>query len=389
MSRDGMLKLFLFSFYTTMSVIVSFFPLYFRSQGYSTVQIGLLYSVGPMIGIVSTLFWGVMSDRLRTVKKVLIIVLTGQLVMASLAFQTGTFGLLMLLMAGFYFFQSPMTSLNDSLTLLTISGTKKSYASFRVWGSIGFAAGALVFGQLLERLGPGWTAPLTMGSIACTLLLACLLFDAKDASVSRPDFSGLVPIVASRPFLAFLGVVLALSVSHRMNDGFLALFLKAIGADDAIVGWSWMVSAVSEIPIFFLLSKYGHKFKELPLLAVSALVYGIRFLVMSLIDNPLWVVACQCLHSVSFGIFLFTAIRYIQRIVPDRYRASGQAVFAVTWSGLAGLLSGLMGGWLFNAWSPHAVYGAAAALALAAMIGFIALHAMGSGDDAVSAGRTS
>lgn len=76
----------------------------------------------------------------------------------------------------------------------------------------------------------------------------------------------------------------------------------------------------------------------------------------------------------SFGIFLFTVIRYIQRLVPDQFRASGQALFAVTWSGLAGLLSGLVGGWVFNTWGPHTVYSVSSVLAFIAMIGFIVLH---------------
>lgn len=72
----------------------------------------------------------------------------------------------MVLMGSFYFFQSPMSSLNDSQILLTIKNTGKSYASFRVWGSIGFAAAALVFGKLLKDFGIELTAVLMMTTIA-------------------------------------------------------------------------------------------------------------------------------------------------------------------------------------------------------------------------------
>ncbi len=128
-----------------------------------------------------------------------------------------------------------------------------------------------------------------------------------------------------------------------------------------------------------MLSKYGHKYKELPLLAVCSLVYGIRFLMMSWIDNPLWVIVTQLMHSVSFGIFLFTAIRYIQMVIPDQYRASGQAVFAVIWSGVAGLLSGTIGGWIFNDFSPQTMYAFGSGLAFVAMICFLVLHARSTG----------
>lgn len=373
--RDTVLRGFSFSFYMTMAVITSYFPLYFQARGYSTIQIGLLYSIGPMLGIFSNLFWGFISDRARTVKKILICILSGQLLMAAIVSQTSQFSLLMVFMALFFFFQTPMSSLNDSLTLLTIRGTKKSYASFRVWGSIGFAAASIVFGMLLKKQGADMTVALCLGTISLTLLLSLFLRDAQSANRKKIEFSGIVQIIGSRTFLLFLLTVVTVSVAHRFNDGFLALFLQKLGADQTVVGWSWMVSALSEIPMFFLLSKYGHRYKELPLLVVCSLLYVVRFTLMSLVDNPLWVIAIQALHSVTFGIFMFTVIRYIQRVVPDEYRSTGQAIYAVTWSGVAGLLSGTLGGWLFHSGGPHLMYTVGALLSFLAAIGFLLLHA--------------
>jgi MFS transporter, PPP family, 3-phenylpropionic acid transporter len=374
-TKDYMvLRSFSFSMYMTMAVVVSYFPLYFGSLGLSTLQIGAIYSMGPLIGIASNLFWGLLSDKYRTVKKVLMTILVGQWLMAFLVFQSSAYTLLLALMTLFFFFQSPTTSLNDSLTLLTIRGTKKSFASFRVWGSIGFAFAALVFGQLLKGKGTELIPILCLCTIGCSLLICFFVKDAREGSKNRPDFSNLLPIISSRPFVAFMLVVLTVSVAHRMNDNFLALFLQRLGADASLVGLSWMASALSEIPIFFLLSKYGHRFKELPLLVICSIVYGLRFLLMSQVEDPVWVIMIQLMHSFSFGIFLFTVIRYIQRIVPDQFRASGQALFAVTWSGLAGLISGLMGGWIFNSWGPHAVYSLSSILAFVATAGFLALN---------------
>jgi len=358
----------------TTAVIVSYFPLYFQSIGYSAIQIGLLYSIGPLLGIVSNLFWGIASDKLRTVKTILIVILAAQFVMSFIVFQTTNFGLLMLFMGIFFFFQTPTTSLSDSLTLLNISGTNKSYASFRIWGSIGFAFASLAFGLLLQSRGSSLTAVLCLSTIGISFVLATLLTDARSHYGKKIEFSAMIEIIASRQMLLFLLTITVVSIAHRFNDGFLALFLKQLGADPSIVGWSWMVSAVSEIPIFFLLSKYGHRYKELPLLAVCAAVYVIRFVLMSQVDNPLWVIVIQAMHSISFGIFFFTVVRYIQRSVPDEFRATGQAIFAVCWSGIAGLISGTLGGWLFRDWGPHFMYGVGSFLSLLAVIGFLLLH---------------
>lgn len=372
--RYAILRGFSFSTYMTMAVIVSYFPLYFKSMGYSTVQIGLLYSIGPMIGIFSNLFWGLISDKYRTVKKILIVVLIGQWIMALCVFQSTQFGVLLLLMAVFFFFQSPINSLCDSLTLLTIQGSTKSFASFRVWGSIGFAVASLAFGMVLKQYGADLTIYLCLGTIGLSLIISTGLTDGRRTSHKKLVFADLAKVIRSNGFLMFMLIVLIASVAHRFNDGFLALFLQQLGADQTIIGWSWLVSALSEVPIFFLLSKYGHRYKELPLLVVSSFVYVIRFLFMSQVENPLWVIAIQAMHSISFGIFLFTVIRYIQGMIPDEYRATGQALFAVTWSGLAGLFSGALGGWLFRDWGPHVMYGVGACLSAVAMASFFVLH---------------
>lgn len=374
-SRDVPLRGFTFSIFMTTAVITSYFPLYFQWKGFSAVQIGLLYSIGPMISIAANLIWGLLSDKYRTVKRVLTLLLAGQLLMAAFAFRTDGFGWLLALMASFFFFQTPMSSLTDSLTLLSTRRSGKSYASFRVFGSIGFACAALGFGLLLKQFGAGWTAALGLSTISLSLLLSFLLSDGREGRYKKPDFSALVPIVGSRPFVGFMATVLVISIAHRMNDGFLALFLHRLGADPSLVGSAWMISAVSEIPVFFLLSKYGHKMKELPLLAICCFFYVVRFGLMSLTNNPLFVLPIQLLHSLSFGIFFFTVLRYIQRAIPDQFRATGQALFTITWSGAGGLCSGLIGGFVFNGFGPHALYGVAAGLAMLSMVSFLLLNA--------------
>lgn len=75
------------------AIITSYFPLYFQYRGYTTIQIGLLYSVGPLVGIVANLFWSMMSDKYRTIRKVLILIVIGQLAISLLVFRTDAFAL--------------------------------------------------------------------------------------------------------------------------------------------------------------------------------------------------------------------------------------------------------------------------------------------------------
>jgi PPP family 3-phenylpropionic acid transporter len=370
-----LLRGFTFSFFMTNALIISFFPTYFVSMGFSKTQIGLIYSIGPTIGILSNLFWGFISDKYQTMKKTILAVLLGQLCFALFLFQINSYGWIFLAMIGFYFFQTPLISLNDSQLLLHVSKKASSYASFRVWGSIGFAVSALAFGILLQsdKDHPHVIALLTIGTITFSLLLSLLLKDSR-TNMKKIEFSGILQIIMSRKLLIFLLLILILATAHRANDAFLSLYLHELGASQSLIGYSWTVSSISEIPIFILLSRYGNRYKELPLLALASFAYVVRYLLMSITIEPIYIIMIQALHSISFGIFLFTALRYITQIVPDQYRATGQAIFTVVWSGMAGLISSLLGGIVFDHWGGHMLYGLAALVAFAAGMGFLLAH---------------
>lgn len=364
------LRTYTFFSYSTAAMVVSFIPLFFLERGYSEQQIGIIYATGPLMSIFANILFGMASDKLRTIKKLLLLLLFGQLVMISILLPIEHFALVCIVMMGFYFFQTPINPLTDSLILLSSQYTGKPYALIRIYGSLGFAATAYTLGLILKQIGSNWTMPLVLLTIAITL---CLVFGLKDyqATSRKIDFSGFFKLLRQRNIVIFFLLVLAISIPHRMNEGFLAVTMRHLGASDSLVGLSWLASALSEIPILFLLGKYGHKFKELPLLMIASIMYAIRLWFVSDIQDPRWAIAAQAMHSVSFGIYFSTALRYISRIIPDEYRASGQAVYAVVWTGLAGAISGLFGGFIYEQFGRESFFRMGAIIAMIAAVGFL------------------
>jgi len=369
------LRAYSFAAYATQALVVSYFPLYFLDQGFSSQQIGIIYSTGPFVSIFANLLLGMASDKYRTIKKLLHLLLFGQLVMVSLLLPIESFALTCLIMFCFYFFQTPINPLSDSLLLLSSTYTGTPYALIRIFGSLGFATAAYVFGLVLKHTGSAYTLPLTLITIAVTLLLTFMLKDYQ-GSMRKMNFSGFFKLLRKPKVVAFFSILLVISTAHRMYEGFLAVTLRQMGASDSLVGVAWLLSACSEIPIFFLLGKYGHKFKELPLLFAASLLYALRLLMVAKMHDPSMVVVTQLMHSVTFGIFFSTSLRYISYLIPDDFRSSGQAVFAVVWNGISGVISGLMGGYVFGLFGRETFYLIASGLACAAAVGFMAKHVM-------------
>lgn len=144
-----------------------------------------------------------------------------------------------------------------------------------------------------------------------------------------------------------------------------------MGASSTLIGMSMLIAAASEIPILYLLGKYGHKFKELPLLVFASIMYAVRLWLLGQLQSPEWIVASQLLNSVSFAIYFTSAMRYIIQLIPDQFRTSGQALYAIIWTGLAGLTSGLAGGFIYEHLGKLFYYNLASVIAIIAAIGFL------------------
>ncbi|MCC2686313.1 MAG: transporter [Paenibacillaceae bacterium] len=366
---DFTLRAGTYIFYMTMAVVLPYFPIYFRSLGYSNLQLGLLYSSGPMIGIFAALLWGVWSDKYQTIKKLLIVIFSSQLLILFFIGQTRLFGLMLLIMLGFHFFQSAVIPLNDSMILLHIRRRGGTYASYRVWASIGFASTVFLFGSMAEYFGPGSALWLCGGSIMLSLLLSFSLEERK-AALSSPDWSELKNIAGSRRLLFFLASVFVLAVGHRMNDAFVPLVVKDIGGSDRLVGLAQLVAGGCEIPVFLLLAKYGRSFRESTLLIAASLVYVVRFIWMSATTDIVAIIALQTLHSLSFCIYLYASVSMLQKLVPERFRSTGQAMFAFVWAGLAGLTAGALGGYVMDFAGAKWLYRTAAMFAFLGLTGF-------------------
>lgn len=362
-----------FASYSSMVLIATYFPLYFYSLGFTKLQIGAIYSVGPVLSIVSNLLVGIVSDKTKSLRRMISLLYLGQILALALLLPQREFGIMSAVMALFYLFQTPINSMLDSLTLLAAERMHRSFASIRMFGSLGYAVCAVIFGLLLKKYGSDLTIVLSLVTITVSLVFSLFVADFQ-AAVRKFEFGALWLVLKRRETFGFFLALGLVSVAHRLNEGFLSVAMRDYGASDTVIGFASLASSVSEIPVFFLMARFGHRFREFPLLAVASVMYIIRMLLLSVAHNPWAFVAIQAMHSVTFGIFYITALRCLQSLIPDEYRSSGQGVFAVVWSGIAGLFAGMLGGWLYDAYGLAWLYRMGALFALAGCAGFLFFH---------------
>jgi len=371
--RQGgtILKVFIFFYFSSVGLFLPYLPLVFRGMGLTSWQIGILFSLGPLVTVAVQPLWGYISDRFKTVKRIIIGQLTVITSLSLFVFHISSFELLLSAIFLFNVFCFPIIPLTDSLTLATASKAGRHYGKFRLWGSLGFALSALLFGFFFRSHG------LEAFSLCYFILLfLCLIisFFLGDASYigRKANASDIKQLLTNRRIIVFLLLTALLSSSNRANDSFMGIFIRQMGGGSEIVGYAWTVAALSEVPVMIICGSLFARFSELRLLSAAALVFFIRWALFFTVTDPRLVVPIQLVHGVSFGLLFLCSVSYITRMVPDRLRSSGQGLLSAFIGGIAGIVGSTLGGVIMSSLGPRYLYASCAAIALAAF--FFYLH---------------
>ncbi|AJS60428.1 MFS transporter [Paenibacillus sp. IHBB 10380] len=367
------LKLFNFLIYGTMVIFTSFFQLYLQDAGMNKFEIGSLLALGPIVSILANPFWRFWSDRILNMRRVLLIMMTGTLVMVQLLFHSDTYAMVYISMILFFFFQSPVFSHSNSLILGYIEDTGYKFGSFRLWGSMGWAIIAIATGLVLDWTGVAKVSILF--TVVLVLAIGVLLFLPKLLKPSESPtiyIRGFANILGNRYFLSFIVLGIIVSIPNAMNNTFMSLYITELGGSKRMVGLAVFLSSFFEIGVFLLFDRYlNRKISWLVgCLALVSLLFGFRWMLMADATLPIQVALIQVLHCITFGGYFYVGTQLSLLLVPRPYRATGQAVYTLTWSGLAGVIGGFVGGWLYQSFGAEAMYSTGTSFAFVGALGF-------------------
>ncbi|MFB1049776.1 MFS transporter [Paraliobacillus sp. JSM ZJ581] len=367
------LKMLLFSFHGANTIVISFLPLLLQYRGLTGSEIGWVLAVGPTVSIFSQPFWGYMSDKYQTVKRILMICLIGLLVSSVFFFQMTILPLLLIMAGVYYFFTAPIGALADSLAQRRADSLGISFGSIRTWGSLGFAVSSLAIGKVLELIGvQNLLFPyLIMGSLA--LIVCFRLVDVK-VDVDPIQFGDLKKLVRNRPYIIFLILILFMTITHRANDSYIGLFIEQLGGNESIIGVAWFVGVASEAMVFAFAHLWFRKFHPLMFIIAAGALFTIRWFLYAFINEPFIIVGLQVFHGLTFGVFYLAAFHYITRLIPKELQSTGHLVFMSVFFGISGIVGSLGGGAIIDLLGGNTLYLYMGIMALVGTILMIAYH---------------
>ena len=348
------------------SAFIPFYVLLLRGRGLSPDQIGLVLALTSLAGVVSTPFWSHAADArfgtVRTLQAACSVAAVMALVLTGVGSSVVAIALTAALLGAA---QGPQTALTDALALRQLGAARLTqYGKFRLWGSIGWGVGAIFFGAVFERAGLGSMLAAYAVGIAVYAVYVSRFPNARPepgqpTSASRLGTIGTV--LRSSPKLgAFLVGVLIFGTSTHAAADFIPLRIASGGGGPFLVGIAAGVSAFVEIPFMHASHPLVERFGMRAVFTAGAAVYVAASVSWALVTDPGSLAVVRIAIGIAFGLTYVTLVMMAGRLVPERFRNTGQALLSMCSFGLAPVLGGAIGGVIYQRIGPVHLFSASA-----------------------------
>jgi nucleoside transporter len=318
-------------------------PNYLGTIGFNAADFGWTYSVGPIAGMLSPFFVGMIADRFFPAQRVLGVMHLGGagLMLVAVVLMQGESPsptLINLAFFGHMLTYFPTLALTNTLALRNMTDPQKEFPLIRVFGTIGWIAAGLA----LTWLAFDQSVRMFYLTIAAGLLLGVYSFflphtpPTATGPVSARQILGLDALVLlkDRSYLVFLVSSMLICIPLAFYYQITSRVVEMTGLP---IGQTMSYGQMSEIffmvvmPFFF--ARLGVKW----MLAVGMLAWVLRYALFAVgaPDQIRWmIIGGVLLHGICYDFFFVTGQIYTDQAAPRTIRAQAQGLLVLFTLGL-------------------------------------------------------
>lgn len=365
-------------------VVASFVPFYvllLRDRGLSPDDIGLVLGASSLAGVMTTPFWSHAADtRLGTVRTLQISCIAASA--AALALIATGSGLVAIaaVAAVLGAAQGPHTALTDTLALTQLGEERVTeYGDFRLWQSVGWGVASIGFGALFTATGTRLALPIYAGGVAIYAVYVARFPRVRPSPSARigsrlGSVGDALRTVHRLPSF-LVGALLVATATHAAWD-FVPLRIVSGGGDASLVGIAAGVSAFVEIPFMRSSRSLVERFGLRRVFTAGAGVYVAASVAWAMLSDPVAITLVRIGIGVGFGLTYVSLVLMTARLVPERLRNTGQALLQICTWGLAPMIGGALGGFVYEHVGPSQLFvGSAVGIVLGIVVVWAAVGA--------------
>lgn len=318
-------------------------PNFLSTIGFKAGDFGWTYSVGPIAGMISPFFVGMIADRFFAAQRVLGVlhILGAVMMLFATTLMRGVSpspNLINLVFFGYMLTYFPTLALTNTLAMRNMTNPEKEFPGIRVLGTIGWIVAGLALTQV------GWDKTINMFYLTSGASLILGLFSfmlphtppLETGPVSIRQILGLDAwvLLKDRSYLTFIIASTLICIPLAF---YYQIASRVVEMGGLPIGQTMSYGQMSEIffmlvmPFFFV--RLGVKW----MLAVGMLAWVTRYGLFAIgaPEQIIWmIIAGILLHGICYDFFFVTGQIYTDTVAPKHVRAQAQGMLVLFTLGL-------------------------------------------------------
>lgn len=367
----SLFSIYFLLFYALLALATTQIIPYLSDIGYNPIQRSIMLATGSVLGIILQIIIGYLSDKHKTIKKLMIIVLLLFGVSTYFFFNHDTkmFIYHYLLLTLSHSLHGTSSGFSDSWVMESGTEVNEHYGLIRGFGSLGWIFGTIIVSKIISNFGYQPIANATLLLMILVILIAMLLKDSekKHSSVDI-NIRDIKILLEDKRYVLAVIILFFFSAITTLDSISVIDKILMIGGDQSHIALRFVIMATVEIPFFFFGKRILKRFGYFKLLTLSGTVYLISHLIMGFTANPMVIVSTAFVQGFCFSPFLLVNRNLIFDLSPDNLKSTGQLFANAMLSGLTGLIIPLTLGYITTNISPNVSLYAGSFFALCALI---------------------
>ncbi len=349
-------------------------PNYLATIGFTGADFGWTYSVGPIAGMISPFFVGMVADRFFPAQRVL-----GVMHLAGAGLMLGATTLMTsdspdpqtinIVFFGYMLTYFPTLALTNTLAMRNMTDQEKDFPLIRVFGTIGWIAAGFALSGL------DWGTKVNMFHLTAGAAVALGVFSftlphtppTAEGKVSAREILGLDALVLlkDRSYLIFMvsSMLICIPLAFYYQ---IASRVVEMSFGGPKVGFVMAFGQVSEIFFMLVMPLFFRRLGVKWMLAVGMLAWVARYGLFSLgaPDEVRWMIMVGVvLHGICYDFFFVTGQIYTDQVAPKAIRGQAQGMLVLFTLGLGMFIGAQVAGKIEVKHTPEASKAFAAQLA--------------------------
>lgn len=347
--------------------LYTFSTVYLLSRGLSSSKIGIVVACGNLIGFVLQPYISGLADRfehltLHWLIEVLIGIMIASIVLLLLVPNVFFFVFLLFVVADALL--QVLQPLLNSLSIYYVNaGINVDFGIARGVGSLSFAVMSSMLGVLCDRFGADASmiaAVVLLVAVFCLVLSMPVIRQAEQEKVRvsddnpRETLSLTAFLLRYRSFSLVLVASVLIFTFHNMYNSYLIQVVREIGGTSTQMGTALTIAACCELPAMFGFSLIAKRFSSSRLMMFAAVMFTVKAFATYLAGNIPGLYASMVLQMFSFAVITPASVYYVNEVMSEEHRYTGQALMVGT-STVSGVIGSLLGGFLLEVTDCHSM----------------------------------